>query len=65
MSKTEKEKDRLFIQEIINDLKKHGYQEHGKAATMLNDWSRELAEESGLRGRTKRSFKLKVGLKYY
>jgi hypothetical protein len=65
MSKTEKERDRLYIQEIIDDLEKNGYSKHGKAKALLEDWSRELAKDSGLRGRTKRIFKLKVGLKYY
>lgn len=38
--------DRLFIQEIITDLERHGYVKGGKAQTMLHDWSRELKEKA-------------------
>ena len=65
MTRAEAENDKLFIQEILNDLKKNGYVEQGKADTMLKDWSRELKEKSGLRGRVKRVFKLKIGLQYW
>jgi len=53
MAIQDKVKDRLFIQEIINDLKRNGYVQGGKAETMLNDWSGELRRESHLTGRTK------------
>ncbi len=56
------ENDRLFIQEIINDLvKRHGLGHGDKAYDLLVDWSRELRDQSGLRGRTKRRFFLMVG----
>ena len=57
--------DRLFIQEIINDLRKHGYVEGGKADTMLTDWSRELKEKSGLAGKTKKTHAKLVGRNNY
>lgn len=57
--------DRLFIQEIINDLKKNGYSRGGKADTMLIDWSSELKNKSGLRGRTKRVHAELVGKEHY
>lgn len=38
--------DRLFIQEIVTDLERHGYVQGGKAQTMLHDWSRELKERA-------------------
>jgi hypothetical protein len=37
----------LFLTEILNDLHKHGFQEDGKAATMLKDWRNEF-RRSGL-----------------
>ena len=53
--------DRLFIQEILNDLERNGYQGGGKAQQMLKDWSSELRDKSGLRGKTKRVFIKEVG----
>ncbi len=46
--------DKLFLQEIINDLHRNGFGEYGKANQMLNDWSRELRERSHLRGKTRK-----------
>ncbi len=57
--------DRLFIQEIINDLKKNGYNRYGKADQLLRDWSTELKEKSGLRGKTKRTFFKVIGKNLY
>jgi hypothetical protein len=57
--------DRLFIQEIINDLEKNGYVKGGKASTMLRDWSGELREKTHLRGRTKKVFRKVVGKEFY
>lgn len=57
--------DRLFIQEIINDLEKNGYSRNGKAYTMLRDWSRELRNETHLRGKTKKLFAELVGRELY
>lgn len=57
--------DRLFIQEIINDLEKHGYVHGGKAYTMLKDWSKELKVKSGLTGRTKKTHAQLVGKENY
>lgn len=58
-------KDRLFIQEIINDLEKNGYGRGGKARQMLIDWSAELKRNSGLTGRTKRVHSELVGKELY
>lgn len=58
-------KDRLFIQEIINDLERHGYVRGGKAQTMLYDWSRELRRNACLTGRTKRVHADIVGKENY
>lgn len=57
--------DRLFIQEIINDLEKNGYVRHGKAHQLLKDWSRELRDKTNMRGRTKSVFRDKVGIEFY
>jgi len=57
--------DRLFIQEIINDLERNGYVSGGKAFTMLRDWSRELRNISGLTGKTKRVHAELVGKDNY
>lgn len=57
--------DRLFIQEIINDLEKNGYVRHGKAHQLLKDWSRELRNKTNMRGRTKSVFRNKVGIELY
>lgn len=62
----EKIKDRLFIQEIINDLVKCGIPIHGtKYGQMLIDWSHELKEKSGLRGKTRRVHAELVGAYLY
>jgi len=53
--------DALFIQEIINDLHKHGFQNGGKARQMLYDWSRELGHKAGLKGKRKEVFFAEVG----
>lgn len=53
--------DRLFIQEIINDLERNGYSQGGKAETMLKDWSRELRDKTHMKGKTKRVHKELVG----
>lgn len=53
--------DRLFIQEIINDLERNGYQQGGKAQQLLRDWSKELRDKSHLNGKTKKVFKETVG----
>lgn len=53
--------DAFFIQEIINDLERNGYQHGGKAQTMLRDWSGELKEKSGLKGKRKKAFLNEVG----
>jgi len=53
--------DALFIQEIINDLERRGYQQGGKAQTMLHDWSRELQKKAGLSGKRKKVFLEEVG----
>lgn len=58
-------KDRIFIQEIINDLERNGYVCGGKAYTMLRDWSRELRDKSGLKGKTKKIHAQLVGKEYY
>lgn len=55
------ENDRLFIQEIINDLERNGYQQGGKAQQMLRDWSGELRQKANMTGRTKKVFIEKVG----
>lgn len=47
--------DAIFIQEIINDLERHGYCHGGKAQTMLFDWSNELKVKAGLTGRRKKT----------
>jgi len=39
-------RDKLYITEVINDLERNGYQQGGKAQTMLRDWARELREEA-------------------
>ncbi|MBS1939908.1 MAG: hypothetical protein JST38_03415 [Bacteroidetes bacterium] len=52
--------DRLFIQEIMNDLVRKG-QDNGKAWDLLRDWSAELRERSGLKGRTRRTFHKEIG----
>lgn len=59
------EKDRLFIQEVINDLEKNGYVRYGKAYTMLRDWSRELRNKTHMNGKTKKTFKKEIGIEYY
>jgi len=57
--------DKLFIQEIINDLEKKGYQRGGKAQQMLRDWSSEKSatykEKTGIRIQTKKRFAEIVG----
>lgn len=57
--------DRLFIQEIINDIAKQrnsGFHPNlVKSHTMLRDWSAELREKTHMRGRTKKIFFQKVG----
>jgi hypothetical protein len=56
------QKDRLFIQEVINDLvKRHGLRQGDKAMDLLVDWSRELRDRSGMKGHTRRVFFQKVG----
>ncbi len=57
--------DRLFLQEIINDLERNGYVRHGKAHDMLRDWSRELREKTHTQGRTKRLFRENIGIENY
>lgn len=58
----QQEKDRLFVQEIINDLVKHHRLGRGhKAYDLLVDWSRELRDQTHMRGRTKRVFFERVG----
>lgn len=58
--------DRLFLQEIINDLEKNGYVRGGKAQTMLHDWSRELRDRTpGMRGNTRRIHAAEVGANLY
>ncbi len=48
-------RDKLFIQEIINDLEKRGYVLGGKAYQMLCDWSKEMRDRAPrTRGRVKR-----------
>lgn len=62
--KEKAQRDRLFIQEVINDLIRQNFLQPGdgsKAMELLRDWSRELRDESGLRGRTKRTFFQRVG----
>lgn len=61
----EKQTDRLFIQEIINDLERNGYQERGKAWQMLRDWSSELKIKSHSTGRTKKLHAELVGKENY
>jgi len=41
---TPEAKNKLYITEIINDLERNGYEQGGKAQTMLHDWARELRE---------------------
>lgn len=53
-------RDRLFIQEIMNDLSRTGGK-YTKSWFMLKDWSRELRELTHMRGRTKRMFKAICG----
>lgn len=53
--------DKLFLQEILNDLYKNGFVRNGKAEQMLRDWSAELREETHMRGRTKKLFIELVG----
>lgn len=65
MEKSELINDRLFIQEIINDLEKHGYVQGGKGWQMLRDWSKELREKSGLAGKTKKTHSKLVGRQLY
>lgn len=56
------EKDRLFVQEVINDLvKHHGLGRGHKAYDLLVAWSRELREKTHMRGRTRRLFYERVG----
>ena len=56
------QKDRLFIQEVINDLvKRHGLRQGDKAMDLLVDWSRELRNRSCLKGRTRRVLFKEVG----
>jgi len=50
-------RDKLFIQEIINDLHKNGFRRQGKAYDMLNDWSRELGLKSGAKQQIKKLIK--------
>jgi len=52
--------DRLFIQEIMNDMARRG-SVGTKAWDLLRDWSRELRNKSHMRGRTKRMFYEVVG----
>ena len=63
--KAQKISDRLFVQEIINDLHKNGFVKGGKADQMLNDWSLELRNETQMKGKTKRTFKEVVGIENY
>ncbi len=53
--------DKLFLQEILNDLYRNGFVRQGKAEEMLKDWSRQLREETGLQGKTKKTFFQLVG----
>lgn len=57
--------DKLFIQEILNDLERNGYQGGGKAQQLLKDWSSELRGKSGLRGKTKETFIKDVGVELW
>jgi hypothetical protein len=61
--------DRLFIQEIINDLEKNGYRpgdkNQSKAFQMLVDWSAELRENSHSNGKTKKLHTELVGKENY
>lgn len=52
--------DRLFIQEIMNDMARKGMK-WSKAWYLLMDWSRELKAKTHMRGRTKRMFFQIVG----
>lgn len=61
----QKVKDRVFIQEIINDLYKNGFARGGKAEEMLKDWSRELRVETALQGRTKKTHAMLIGRHLY
>lgn len=55
------QQDKMFIQEVLNDLYRNGFTPDGKAAQMLHDWSGELRITSGLRGRTRRTHAEQVG----
>lgn len=58
----EQRRDRLFVQEVINDLvRRHGLRPGDKAFDLLVDWSRELRDKTHMRGRTKRTFIAQVG----
>jgi len=58
--------DRLFLQEIINDLEKNGYVRGGKAQTMLRDWSATLRSKAPrTRGKLKRVHAELVGRELY
>jgi hypothetical protein len=60
--------DKMFIQEIINDLHKRGLSIGNsiKSLQMLKDWSRELTEKAPImRGRTKKLHAKHVGKELY
>lgn len=38
--------DKFFITEIINALHRHGFEQGGKAQTMLYNWAAELRERA-------------------
>ena len=52
--------DRLFIQEMLNDLARRGLKGL-KTWQMLRDWSKELKEVTYTRGRTKKLFYEQIG----
>jgi len=58
--------DRMYLQEIINDLEKNGYVRGGKAQTMLRDWSASLrAKAPRTRGKLKQVHADLVGRELY
>lgn len=57
---------RLYIQEILNDLERNGYVQHGKAQQLLRDWSLLLRDKAPrTRGRVRRIHAVKVGTQHY
>lgn len=64
MTREELITDRLFVQEIMNDLAKRGLK-YTKAWSLLRDWSRELKQKSFMTGKTKKRFYEIVGKENY